>query len=89
VKVKLIPGPRDEEKIAAVLNAKKVSEDDYYVDFVFNLCYSDDIDAWLDALYYAGGYGDAALHSQEEYFNWALVEEEIDYFINRLLGDID
>ena len=87
--ISLIPGPRDEEKIAIIQNARMtLSEDDYW-DFVYEHCYSDEKNAWFDALYYAGGYGDAALKSQEKYFNWALLEEEDDYFINRLMGDID
>ena len=91
--VKLIPGPRDEEKIAVILNARKNLSDEEYFEFIhkcFSDCYYyDEENAWFDAMYYAGGYGDDALKSQEKYFNWALLEEEDDYFINRLMGDID
>ena len=91
MKVKLIPGPRDEEKIAAIQNARKsLSEEDFYYfldDYCSKGCENQDV--WFDALYYASEYGDAALNSQEKYLNWLLRDEEYDYFINRLLGDID
>ena len=88
--IKLIPGPRDEEKMAVIQNARKsLSEEDFFC-FLDQYCSNDceDQDVWLDALYYASGYGDAALSKQAEYFNWALHDEEYSYFIERLLGNI-
>ena len=89
--VKLIHGPRNEEKIAIIQNARKsLSEDDFYCFLDQNCSNScDNQDVWFDALYYASEHGDAALESQEEYFNWLLRNEEYQYFIDRLLGYID
>ena len=90
MKVKLIPGPRDEEKIAIIQNARKsLSEEDFYC-FLNQYCSKgcNNQDVWFDALYYASEYGDKALKGQEAYLNWLLRDEEYDYFIERLLGFI-
>ena len=89
MKVKLIPGPRDEEKISAVLNARKTLSEDDWVEFVSDCCGSDDREAWFDAIYYAGGNGDAAIAEQAFYFYEQLIYEEYSYFAGRLAGYTD
>ena len=46
MKIKLIPGPRDEEKIAAIQNARKTSLEDWY-DFCVECAWTHD-DTWFD-----------------------------------------
>ncbi len=83
MKVKLIPGPRDEEKIAAILNAKKtMSLDDWY-DFCGKCAWTHD-DTWFDALYYACENGDEMLADQAQYFQYCLLYEEHDYYAERM-----
>ena len=89
MKVKLIPGPRDEEKISAVLNARKSLSEDDWVEFVGDCCGRDDREAWFDAFYYAGGNGDAAIAEQAFYFYEQLIYEEYSYFADRLAGYTD
>ena len=89
MKVKLIPGPRDEEKISAVLNARKTLSEDDWVEFVGDCCGRDDREAWFDAFYYAGGNGDAAIAEQAFYFYEQLIYEEYSYFADRLAGYSD
>ena len=88
--VKLIPGPRDEEKIAIIKNAhESLTEEDFY-SFLYQYCSKgcDNQDVWFDALYYASEYGNDGLEEHEAYLNWLLRDEEYQYFIDRLLGDI-
>ena len=88
MKVKLIPGPRDEEKITIIQNAREsLSEDDFYC-FLDQYCSKgcENQDVWFDALYYASEHGDVGVKEQEAYFNWLLADEEYQYFIERLLG---
>ena len=82
MKVKLIPGPRDEEKIAAILNARKTSLEDWY-DFCMECAWTHD-DTWFDALYYACENGDEMLADQEAYFQYCLLNEEHDYYAERM-----
>ena len=86
MKVKLIPGPRDEEKIAAVQNARKTLSEEDYAMFVLDCCESDEKNAWFDAIYYADQSVDAGIKEQEEYFNWMLENDELLYFVTRLGG---
>ena len=91
MQVKLIPGPRDEEKITIIQNARKsLSEEDFDC-FLDQYCSKgcDNQNVWFDALYYASEYGDTAIKGQEAYFNWLLADEEYQYFIERLLGLCD
>ncbi len=86
MEVKLFPGPRDEEKIAIIQNDLKTVIDDDYSEVIDKRFYGKDKRAWLDALFYACKYRDTAIEDQEEYFEWLLLDEEIDSFIDRLLG---
>lgn len=83
MKVKLIPGPRNEEKIAAIKEIQKTCTPEDWEGFVLN-CAEDE--ALLDALYYASEYGESGLQDQEEYFYDLLLDDESNYFAARLGG---
>lgn len=83
MKVKLIPGPRNEEEIAAIKEIQKTCTLEDWEGFVLN-CAEDE--ALLDALYYASEYGESGLQDQEEYFYDLLLDDESNYFAARLGG---
>ena len=83
MKVKLIPGPRDEEKIAAIKELQKTCTPEEWEGFVLN-CAGDE--ALLDALFYASDSGEYGIDDQEQYFYDLLMHDERDYFAARLGG---
>ena len=83
MKVKLIPGPRDEEKIAAIKELKTKNTSEEWEGFVLNCA---EEEALLDALYYASECGESGLQDQEEYFYDLLLDDESNYFAARLGG---
>ena len=83
MKVKLIPGPRDEAKIAAILNARETMSPEDWDDFCGKCAWTYD-DAWFDALYYACENGDEMLADQAQYFHDCLLYEEHGYYAERM-----
>jgi hypothetical protein len=81
--IKLIPGPRDEEKISAIIEIHKTSTPEQWEDFVLNCAENETL---LDALYYASEYGEGGLQDQEDYFYGLLLDDESNYFAARLGG---
>lgn len=51
MKVKIIPGPRDEEKIRAIMNARETLSASEWEEFC-SCCVSTHDDTWFDALYH-------------------------------------
>lgn len=90
MKVKLVPGPRNEELIERIRRLIK-SKDQVALDgYLELLSYKNtpEASAFLDALYYASQTGEAGLKDQEEYFDWLLFEEEFNYFVDRMTGEL-
>lgn len=85
MKVKIIPGPRDEEKIRAITNAHETLSASEWEEFCYK-CVSTHDDTWFDALYYACKDGDAALREQEEYFLDTILCGEEDFYAARMGG---
>ncbi len=85
MKVKLIPGPRDEEKIAAIIHARNTCTAEEWEEFCTNCTYTHD-DTWFDALYYACEDGDTALKEQEEYYLDCLLMNEMEFYAARMGG---
>lgn len=93
MKVKLLPGPRNEELIECVHNLLALDRDseewyDAYGDIYGHIKEADASDM-MDALYYASEYREAALVDQEKYLNWLMTNEEYGYFLDRMIGDIE
>lgn len=93
MKVKLLPGPRNEELIEYVRNLLALDRDseewyDAYGDLYGHIKEADASDM-MDALYYASEYREAALADQEKYLNWLMTHEEYGYFLDRMIGDIE
>lgn len=85
MKVKIIPGPRDEEKIRAIMNARETLSASEWEEFC-SCCVSTHDDTWFDALYYACEDGDKALQEQEEYYLDSLLYGEEDFYAARMGG---
>jgi len=83
MKVKLIPGPRDEEKIAAIKEIYKTSTPEEWEGFVLNCAEEEHL---MDALYYASECGEDGMKDQEQYFNDLLMNDERNHFAARLGG---
>ena len=81
--VKLIPGPRDEEKIATILNARETMSPEDWADFCGECAWTHD-GSWFDALYYACENGDEMLADQTAYLQWLLLYEEHQYYAERM-----
>ncbi len=81
--IKIIPGPRNEEKIAAIKELRIESTPEEWEEFVLNCAGND---ALLDALYYSSECGEEGLQDQEDYFYDLLLDDEKDYFAARLGG---
>lgn len=92
MKVVLIPGPRNEELIAEILEAKArlaadpdndelMLEWGEFVDYC--ACQGDE---YMDALYYACENGDEMLAEQAEYFHDCLLYDEKHYYAGRMGG---
>ncbi len=85
--VKLIPGPRDEEKITALRNARKTMPPEEWHEYCYNCACTHD-DSWFDALYYACENGDEMLSDQEAYFQSCLINEEFTWYADRMSGNL-
>ena len=83
MQVKLIPGPRDEDKIAEILNARRTMSLDEWYDFCADCAWTHD-DSWFDALYYACENGDEMLAEQAAYFQERLLYDEHFYYADRM-----
>ena len=67
MEVKIVIGPRDEEKIKMVKNARKTLSESEWNQFVFECMNSDEQSEWYDAFYYANKYGDGVLVEESNY----------------------
>lgn len=85
--VKLIPGPRNEEKIEEIRKALVILDDEALEEYLDEkACEGEE---WLDAMYYATeGRGDSILASWEEYLLERLMTDEKYYFAADI-GDFD
>ena len=83
MKVKLIPGPRDEEKIALIRTMKATLDEDEWINFFDGLAndYSN-----FDSMYYACENGDEMLEDQARYFDDCLSWDERYYYAARMGG---
>ena len=83
MEIKIIPGPRNEEKIIAIQEIHDNCSPDEWAGFVSNCAGDNDL---LDALYYASEFGKNGLEDQEDYFYELLLHDEKEYFAARLGG---
>ena len=95
MKVLLVAGPRNEELIREILDAKArltADPDDdelmyEWMQFVSDCAYKGD--EYMDALYYACENGDDMLAEQARYFHDCLLHDEVRYYAARMGGYID
>ena len=80
MKVILEVGPRNEELIEKVREAKRYGKDVWEIGEPSSEMY--------DALYYACECGDIMLEDQQQYLQWLLINEETQYYEDRMLSDI-
>lgn len=86
MRIQIIPGPRNEEKIETVNQIYALNNLEEWEAFV-NDCAEDE--EWLDALCHAAGtFGKQALEEQAKYLHERLLDDERYYFAARL-GGID
>ena len=90
MKVCIVPGPRNEEMIEhmrRILTCEDKLALDGYLEL---LSYKNtpEASAMLDALYYASQTGKAGLKDQEAYLDWLLMDDEFNYFIDRMSGEL-
>lgn len=84
MKIEIIPGTRDEEKIKEIKEARQRLTDEEWQEYCFNLvCESED---WYDALYYASEDGDTVLEKWEWYFLERLMDDEKYYYAGDMGG---
>lgn len=83
MKVVLVPGPRNEELINLIKQVKAEDTEEAWE----KLQEYEGTEEYMDALFYACDYGEEMLRDQMEYFQWALMEEEDEYFTQRMLAD--
>ena len=82
--MKLIPGPRNEELIAKIREARKAEDFDGIIGNI-----APTSSELYDALYYACDCGDIMLEDQRRYLEWLLFEEETDHYVERMLADCE
>ena len=90
MKVTIVPGPRNEElieRVCRILQCKGQSTLDGYLELVSHKN-TPEASVWLDALYYASQTGDDGLKDQEAYFDWLLLDDEFNYFVDRMSGEL-
>ena len=85
MKVVLVPGPRNEELINLIKQVKASDTDEAW-ERLQEYEYRNP-EAYMDALFYACQCGEEMLREQIEYFQYALMEEEKEYFVQRMLAD--
>ena len=83
MKIVLVPGPRNEELINLIKQVKAEDTEEAWE----KLQEYEGAEEYMDALFYACDYGEEMLRDQMEYFQWALMEEEVEYFTQRMLVD--
>lgn len=83
MKVMLFPGPRNEELISLIKKVKDANNDEAWE----LLDEYEGTEEYLDALFYACECGEEMLREQTEYFQWLLLNEENEYYIDRMLAD--
>jgi len=83
MRIKLIPGRRNERMISAIKKTQQTSTPEEWESFVLK-CANDE--TLLDALYYASECGEDGLKDQEDYFTYLLLKKERNYFAARLGG---
>ena len=82
MKVVLIPGPRDEELIAEILEAKSKMDADEWEEYMTDIVCQGE--AYMDAMYYACENGDEMLEDQAQYFENCLLGDESVYYAARM-----
>ena len=90
MKVTIVPGPRNEELIERVRRMLKCEEQNTLDEYLELISHKNtpEASAWLDALYYASQTGDAGLKDQESYFDWLLLDDDFNYFVDRMSGEL-
>lgn len=83
MEVKIVPGPRHEELISLIKKVKEANTDEAWE----MLDEYKGTEEYLDALFYACECGEEMLREQTEYFQWLLLNEEDEYYIDRMLAD--
>lgn len=81
MKVVLVPGPRNEELIEKIREIKQKQDWD-------NLSIEGSSEMY-DAMYYACECGSIMLEDQRRYLEWLLLEEESQYYEERMLSDLE
>lgn len=79
MKVILEVGPRNEELIEKICEAKKNGNDIWSI--------AEPSSEMFDALYYACECGNMMLEDQARYLQWLLIEEEYEHYLERMLMD--
>lgn len=83
MRVVVVPGPRNEELINLIKHAKDVNTEETWE----ALQEYEGTEAYMDALFYACQYGEEMLREQCEYFQYELLNEENEYFTERMMVD--
>ena len=83
MKVVLVPGPRNEKLISLIKYAKEANPDEAWE----ALQEYEVTEEYMDALFYACQNGEEMLREQCEYFQYALLNEENEYFFERMMAD--
>ena len=83
MRVVVVPGPRNEELINLIKHAKNVNTEETWE----ALQKYEGTEAYMDALFYACQYGEEMLREQCEYFQYELLNEENEYFTERMMAD--
>lgn len=87
MKVVLIPGPRNEELIAEMLEAKSRMDGEEWEEYLLE-CASQG-DEYMDAMYYICENGEEMLEEQAQYFENCLLGDESAYYVARMGGFLD
>lgn len=83
MKIVLVPGPRNEKLISLIKKVKDANTDEAWE----MLEEYEGTEEYLDALFYACECGEEMLREQTEYFQWLLLNEEDEYYVDRMLAD--
>ena len=90
MKVKLIPGPRNEELIEHVRKIFQLDRDSEEFENAYVELHSyikePNASDMMDAMYYASECREAGVADQEKYLNWLMTDEEFGYFLDRMAG---
>ena len=90
MKVKLVPGPRNEELIEYVRKIFELDRDSEEFEDAYYELYGHNKEAdasdMMDAMYYASECRDAGVADQEKYLTWLMTDEEYGYFLDRMAG---